>query len=64
VTALLWLARTTRELGDPLRAGARYTATLTGLGTVRAAFTRDPLGGGESIGLASVQGTDMARGQR
>lgn len=62
VNALLWLARTTRELGDPLRAGevvlsgalgpmvpvragARYTATLTGLGTVRAAFTDDTPGG-------------------
>ncbi|OLT00261.1 2-keto-4-pentenoate hydratase [Pseudonocardia sp. CNS-004] len=62
VNALLWLARTARELGDPLRAGevvlsgalgpmapvragARYTATLTGLGTVRAAFTDDSAGG-------------------
>ncbi|WP_345603907.1 2-keto-4-pentenoate hydratase [Pseudonocardia adelaidensis] len=64
VNALLWLARTAQDLGDPLRAGevvlsgalgpmvpvragARYTATLTGLGTVRAAFTGDSAGGGQ-----------------
>ncbi|MBP2365375.1 2-keto-4-pentenoate hydratase [Pseudonocardia parietis] len=56
VAALVWLARTAHEFGDPLRAGqvvlsgalgpmvpvtpgGRYTATLSGLGEVRASFT-------------------------
>lgn len=56
VAALVWLARTAREFGDPLRAGEvvlsgalgpmtpvgpgdEFTATLTGLGEVRARFT-------------------------
>ncbi|WP_181780685.1 2-keto-4-pentenoate hydratase [Pseudonocardia pini] len=58
VTAVLWLARTCRDLGSPLRAGevvlsgalgpmvpaaagARYTATLSTLGSVSVAFS-DP----------------------
>lgn len=58
VTALVWLARTARDYGAPLRAGevilsgalgpmtpvrprSRYTATLSGLGEVRASFTDD-----------------------
>lgn len=62
VTALSWLARTTRELDAPLRAGevvlsgalgpmvpvrpgAAYVATMTGLGTVRAAFSTGEPGG-------------------
>lgn len=56
VTALVWLARTARFYGAPLRAGevvlsgalgpmtpvspnSRFTATLSGLGEVRASFT-------------------------
>ncbi|MEV1295728.1 fumarylacetoacetate hydrolase family protein [Pseudonocardia sp. NPDC049635] len=56
ITALVWLARTSREYGAPLRAGEvvlsgalgpmtpvspgdAFTATLTGLGEVRASFT-------------------------
>lgn len=57
IAALVWLARTSREFGAPLRAGEivlsgalgpmtpvspgdRFTATLSGLGEVRASFTQ------------------------
>ena len=56
ITALVWLARTAREFGSPLRAGevvlsgalgpmvpvtagASFTATLSGLGTVGVTFS-------------------------
>ncbi|MQS39598.1 fumarylacetoacetate hydrolase family protein, partial [Streptomyces katsurahamanus] len=60
LNALLWLARTSRAYGDPLRAGqvvlsgalgpmvsvlagVTVSAEISGLGTVRAAFTdKDP----------------------
>jgi 2-keto-4-pentenoate hydratase len=62
IAALVWLARTAREFGEPLRAGevilsgalgpmvpvrpgASYTAALSGLGTVHAAFTGGTTGG-------------------
>lgn len=62
INALVWLARTAREYGSPLRAdevvlsgalgsmtpvapGDEFTATLTGLGEVRARFTSAAGGG-------------------